>query len=224
MKSLLCDLAKREREKLSVVEPVLLILTPASKAKKFAVYHEPSLPTSKLNQVQYDTLIQERHDVADWNRIITDFKVVRFEDDAECQEVKTRAAKKSELGMAFTPSKKAQIPRDEIELEAELLFYINPTDQARLSFVPIENAEQSINLQGATWDALVEYINMLERRIPALQNRDTSEATFAYVEDKLGLIVADLGRGGDVPGGPYTSLWSSVGTSLEENRVVLSPP
>jgi hypothetical protein len=63
---------------------------------------------------------------------------------------------------------------------------------------------------------------MLERRLPALhrmvsQTRDTSEAIFADVEDKLGLIGADLGHGGDVPGGPYTSLWSAVGTSLEEN-------
>jgi hypothetical protein len=126
--------------------------------------------------------------------------------------------------MAFTPSKKAKIPRDGIELEAEL-FDINPTDRSRLSFVPIENAWQAINLQGATWNALVEYIDMLERRLPALQSmvsrtRDTSEARFADVEDELGLIGADLGQGGDVPGVPYTSLWSAVGTSLEENRAL----
>jgi hypothetical protein len=59
--------------------------------------------------------------------------VVRFYDEAEFQEVKTRAAKKSELGMAFTPNKKAKIPRGEIELEAELVFDINPTDRARHS-------------------------------------------------------------------------------------------
>jgi hypothetical protein len=81
--------------------------------------------------------------------------------------------------MAFTPSKKAKIPRDEVELEAELWFDINPTDWVRISFVSIESAGQAINLQGATWNALVEYINMLERRLPALQSmvsqtRDTS--------------------------------------------------
>jgi hypothetical protein len=139
MKSHLCDVAKHETEKLSIVEPVLFILAPASKAAKFEVYREPSLPTSKLNQVQYDTLLQERHDVADWNRILTAIKVVRFDDEAEFQEVKTRAAKKYELGMAFTPSKKAKITRDEIELEADLLFDINPTDLSRLIVVPIEN-------------------------------------------------------------------------------------
>jgi hypothetical protein len=34
------------------------------------------------------------------------------------------------------------------------------------------------------------------------QTRDTSEAMCADVEDELGLIGADLGHGGDVPGGP----------------------
>jgi hypothetical protein len=58
MKSHLCDVAKHEREKLSVVEPVLLILAPASKAMRFVAYREPSLPTSNLNQVQYETLLQ----------------------------------------------------------------------------------------------------------------------------------------------------------------------
>jgi hypothetical protein len=127
--------------------------------------------------------------------------------------------------MAATPNKKDKVPRGEIELEAELLFDINPTDWAILSFVPIENAGQAINLQCVTWNALVEYINMLERRLPALQlmvsqTRDTSEAKFADVEDELGLIGTDLGQGGDVPGGPYTSLWSAVGTSLEENHAL----
>jgi hypothetical protein len=52
------------------------------------------------------------------------------------------------------------------------------------------------------------------------QTRDTSEARFANVEEELGLIGADLGQGGDMSGGPYTSLWSAVGTSLEGNRAL----
>jgi hypothetical protein len=83
MKIHLCDVAKHEREKISVVEPVLLILAPASKATKFAAYREPSLPTSKLNQVQYKTLLQKRNDVADWNRTLTAVRVARFNDEAE---------------------------------------------------------------------------------------------------------------------------------------------
>jgi hypothetical protein len=42
MKSHLCDVAKHEREKLSVVEPVLLILALASMATKFARCLYPS--------------------------------------------------------------------------------------------------------------------------------------------------------------------------------------
>jgi hypothetical protein len=40
------------------------------------------------------------------------------------------------------------------------------------------------------------------------------------VEDELGLVVADMGDGGDVPGDPFTSMWSAVATSLEENRAL----
>jgi hypothetical protein len=46
-------------------------------------------------------------------------------------------------------------------------------------------------------------------------NRDATESRFVDVEDELGLVVADMGQGGDVPGGQYTSLWSAVGTALE---------
>jgi hypothetical protein len=44
---------------------------------------------------------------------------------------------------------------------------------------------------------------------------DVTEKRFADVEDELGLVVADMGNGGDVPRGPLTSMWSVVATSLE---------
>jgi hypothetical protein len=74
-------------------------------------------------------------------------------------------------------------------------------------------------LHGMHW---LSTSHVLERRLPALQSmlsqtRDTSEPRFADVEDELGLIGAELGQGGDAPGGPNTSLWSAVGTSLEDN-------
>jgi hypothetical protein len=43
---------------------------------------------------------------------------------------------------------------------------------------------------------------------------------FLDVEGELCLVVANMAQGGDLTGGPYTSLWSAVGTSLEENRVL----
>jgi hypothetical protein len=112
MKSHLCDVAKHERDKLTVTESVLLIMATATKTIKFAAYGDPSLPISNFNQAQYEVLVQEKREVADWNRILTDVKVVRFVDTIEFEEVKARAAKKYELGIAFNPSKKARLTRE----------------------------------------------------------------------------------------------------------------
>jgi hypothetical protein len=67
---------------------------------------------------------------------------------------------------------------------------------------------------------VVEFIAMLENRLPALQhivtgNRDATEKRFADVDDELGVVVVDMDQGGDVTGGPYTSMLSAVGTALE---------
>jgi hypothetical protein len=125
--------------------------------------------------------------------------------------------------MAFTPSKNSRITREELGLDSDLVLEINPTYRARISSVPIRSAGQAINPQGATWNLVVEYITILENNLPALQNilrvnRVVMDKHFADVEDELGLVVADMGEGGDVPGCPYTSLWSAVGTSFDENR------
>jgi hypothetical protein len=66
---------------------------------------------------------------------------------------------------------------------------------------------------------------MLENYHPALQiivtlNLDAIETRFADVEDELGLVVADMGQGGDVPGGLDISLWGAFGTSSEDNRTL----
>jgi hypothetical protein len=93
------------------------------------------------------------HDVADWNHILTSVEVVHFYDEAEFQEVKARAAKKSELGLAFTPTKKAKIAREELGLDSNLVIDvidITPIVRARISFVTIGNTDQAINLQGST--------------------------------------------------------------------------
>jgi hypothetical protein len=89
----LCDVAKHDREKFPVNQAVLQIMAPATKATKFAAYRDPSLPITKLNSSQYESLMQERHEVVDWNRILTAIKMVRFEDEAEFEDVKARAEK-----------------------------------------------------------------------------------------------------------------------------------
>jgi uncharacterized protein with GYD domain len=224
-KSHLCDVAKHEREKSPFNKEVLQIMAPATKATKFAAYRDPSLPIAKLNTTQFESLMQERHEVVEWNRILTAVKVVRFEDEDEFEEVKARSTKKSDLGIVFTPNKKARRTQEELGLEKELVFAINLTDRARLSVVPIGSSDQPVTLQGATWNSLMVYISMLDYRIPALQSvltghRDATEKRFADVEDELGLAVADMGGGGDVPGGSFASMWSAVANSLEENRAL----
>jgi hypothetical protein len=79
-----------------------------------------------------------------------------------------------------------------------LVFEINPNDQARISVLPIISAGQPINLQGATWNTVIEYLSMLDNRLPALQSVTTGtveaiEKRFAGVDDELGAVVA--GRG-----------------------------
>jgi hypothetical protein len=72
-------------------------MAPSTKATKFSDYRDPSLPIAKLNTSQYESLMQERHEVAEWNLILTAVKVVRFEDKYEFEEVKARATRKSDL-------------------------------------------------------------------------------------------------------------------------------
>jgi hypothetical protein len=194
-------------------------------ATNFAAYRDPSLPITKLNTYQYESLMQERHAVADQNRILTAVKVLRFEDEEEFEEVKAAAAKKSEIGILCMPNKKERQTQEELGMGTELVFAINPTDRARLRVVPIVSSAQPVSLQGATWNSLVEYISMLDYYLPALQSvltghRDTTKKIFVAVEDEIGLVVADMGDGGDVPGGPSTIMWSAVATSLEENRAL----
>jgi hypothetical protein len=66
------------------------------------------------------------------------------------------------------------------------------------------------------WNVVVEYISMLDNRLPELQSistgtQEATEKRFANVEDELVVVDVYMGNGGDVPGGPYTSLWSAVG-------------
>jgi hypothetical protein len=69
-KSHLCDVTKHEQEKFPVNEEVLHIMAPSTKATKFAAYRDPSLPIAKLNTTQFESLMQERHEVVEWSRIL----------------------------------------------------------------------------------------------------------------------------------------------------------
>jgi hypothetical protein len=62
---------------------------------------------------------------------------VHFDYEVEFEELKARAAKKSELGMDFTLRKKVIIIREELGLNSDFVLKINSVDRSRISFVPI---------------------------------------------------------------------------------------
>jgi hypothetical protein len=66
---------------------------------------------------------------------------------------------------------------------------------------------------------------MLDSKLPELQEIiATSKAAVSdrlmILEDELGAVMADVGSGDDVPGGPYVIVWSGVGTALENDQAV----
>jgi hypothetical protein len=78
---------------------------------------------------------------------------------------------------------------------------------------------------GKEWQAMCSYVQMLESKLPELQEIiATSKAAVSdrlmILEDEIGAVMADVGSGDDVPGGPYVNVWSGVGTALENNQAV----
>jgi hypothetical protein len=72
---------------------------------------------------------------------------------------------------------------------------------------------------------MCSYVQMLDSKLPELQEFiATSKVAVAdrlmILEDELGAVMADVGFGDDVPGGPCVNLWSGVGTTLENNQAV----
>jgi hypothetical protein len=77
----LCDVAKHEQQKVEVNEPIIHIMTPATKQTKFAAYETPALAVDLLTNLQYADLIREQHPVAEWNRILLAIKEENFENE-----------------------------------------------------------------------------------------------------------------------------------------------
>jgi hypothetical protein len=79
----LCDVAKHERQKLEVKDPMMHIMTPATKQTNVAAYETPALDVDFLTDLQYDDLIREQHPIAEWNRILLAIKEGNFENESE---------------------------------------------------------------------------------------------------------------------------------------------
>jgi hypothetical protein len=93
----LCDVAKRERQKLGVKDPMMHIMTSATKQMKFAAYETPALAVDFLTDLQYVDLIREQHPVAEWNRILLAIKEGDFENELEFHGIKLWATRKPDF-------------------------------------------------------------------------------------------------------------------------------
>jgi hypothetical protein len=222
----MCDVAKHERHKLEIEEAMVQITTPTTKQTKFAAYEALALAISTLTYKQFGELTQEQHPVTDWNRIILAIKPGRFENESEYEEIKQSASKKSVFSQSFTPMKKVNFGLEvlapsvqEIKLEAstEVLNLLKPRRPA------MEGAAHA--LTGKEWEALCTYVQMLNDKLPELQESmsnlvEVLAGRLLGVEDELGATLAELGAGDSVPGGPYMNVWSGIGSALENNQAV----
>jgi hypothetical protein len=68
-------------------------------------------------------------------------------------------------------------------------------------------------------------VQRLDSKLPELQeiiaiSKAEVSDRLMILEDELGAVMADVGPGENVPGGPYVNVWSGVGTALENNQAV----
>jgi hypothetical protein len=203
----LCDVVvKHEKHKLEIEEAMVHIMAPATKQMKFAAYEAPALAVATLTDKQFGELTQEQHSVNDWNRIILAIKAGRFENKSEYEKIKQRASKKSVFSH-FNPRKNVKFGLEvlapsvqEIKLEAstEVPNLLKPRRPA------MEGAAHA--LTGNYWEALCTYVQMLNDKLPELQEimanlEEVLTGRLLGVEDELGVTLAELGSGDSEPGG-----------------------
>jgi hypothetical protein len=71
------------------------------------------------------------------------------------------------------------------------------------------------------WDALCSYLSILDHKMRELQEvvaksklAMTEIVIGVEVEDDLGAVMAEMGSGNEIPGGPYVNLRSGIGVAL----------
>jgi hypothetical protein len=212
----MCDVAKHEKHKLEIEEAMVHIMAPTTKQTKFDAYEHPALAVATLTDKQFRELTQGQHPMNNWNRIILATKDGRFENELEYEEIKQHAIKKSVFSRSFTPSKKVKFGLEvlapsvkEIKLEAsmEVQSLLKPRWPA------MEGAAHA--LIGKEWEALCTYVQMLNDKLPELQEimanlEEVLAGRLLGVEDELGAALAGLGSGDSVPGRAYVNVWSGI--------------
>jgi hypothetical protein len=222
----LCDMAKHVRQKVEVRDPMIHIMTPATKQTQFAAYETPALPVDLLTDLQYADLIREQHPVAEWNHIFLAINEGNFENESEFNEIKLRATRKPAFSKSFTPRKKVKFAMGGA-IEDVGMLDMGASYDVKATFQPsaMEDQTEPWILTGKEWQAMCSYVQMLDSKLPELQEIiATSKAAVSdrlmILEDDLGAVTTNVGPGDDVPGGPYVNVWSGLGTSLENNQAV----
>jgi hypothetical protein len=80
-------------------------------------------------------------------------------------------------------------------------------------------------LAGNKWEASCTYVQMLNTRLPELQeimanSEEVATDRLLGVEDELGAALTELGNGDGAPGGAYVDVCSGIGSALEDNQTV----
>jgi hypothetical protein len=149
-------------------------------------------------------------------------RVMRFEGDDEFEDVKRRATKKITIGADFTPNKRAKV-RDEsppLSVPPTVLFGIDSEERQQIQAVSLAPGEEEFCFSAQQWNALYTHLAALNTRLTMLQHYvklflSLTEARVEEVEDELGAVVAEVGNGMEVSGGPHPTLWKGVSSNFE---------
>jgi hypothetical protein len=143
-----------------------------------------------------------------------------FENESESSEIKLRATRKPAFRKSFTTRKKVKFAMGGAIEDVGMLGMGAPYEvKATLQPRAMENQTEPWIITGKEWQAMCSYVQMLDSKLPELQEIiATSKGAVAdrlmILEDELGAVMADVGSGDDVPGGPYVNVWNGVGTDL----------
>jgi hypothetical protein len=165
----LYDVAKHERQKVEVMEPMMHIMTPSTNQTKFAAYKTPALALDLFTDLQYADLIREQHHVAEWNRSLLAIKEGNLKNESEFNEINLWATSKLAFSKSFTPCKKVKFVmggaiEDVGMLDMGASYDVKATLQPRA----MEDQNEPWILTGKEWQAMCSYVQMLDSKLPEL--------------------------------------------------------
>jgi hypothetical protein len=101
-----------------------------------------------------------------------------------------------------------------------VLFGIDSEESKQLQAVSLAPGEEEFCVSVQQWNALCAYLAALDTQLPMLQRcvkelSSLTDARVEEVEDELGAVVAEVGNGVEVSGGPHPTQWKGVSSNFE---------